>query len=244
MYTKGASIILASAVTVVIVLYRLSTSDHSPLNQRYQVAASTGSPNRTNQARARQLAPVPTLMAASEIPADRPAAAIVENGVTNWVVIRQPSRMVELAKLVERRRAYAEEGRMQEVARREEKIAERIRLLRKGMTVAEALDLMGLPDQVGVLVENGEGQIIRIMKGTVDDALQHPESVGRLVYTPFENEKRSPYVPPTIRPPSSPYQVFELYFGLFSDQERGSLYTWTEPYEDELARLDSGKQQY
>jgi hypothetical protein len=50
---------------------------------------------------------------------------------------------------------------MQDVARREAELAEKSRLLRTGMTVAEALDVMGPPDAVEVIVESPEDDSIR-----------------------------------------------------------------------------------
>jgi len=164
-----------------------------------------------------------------------------------------------LAKQLENRRLVAEEGRMQDVAQREAEIAERVRLLRKGMTVAEAVDVMGSPDGVSMISEETTIEVplppgvfkgavdrpesgyevqITLAPGNLEDALQHPELVYQLIYTPYEQQKNHPDLAGSVNtgPPPGPYKVFVLIFRSFTGKIRDNLLVWTEPFEDELLR--------
>lgn len=143
------------------------------------------------------------------------------------------SRPAQLAELFEKRRKFAEEGRMQDVALRESELARKSRQLRKGMTLTEALKVMGSPDSVAVVQEDSAVQGMKVVLVSLDEALTHPELVRTLVYSPYRDSQGKPVLP-TIRPPPGPYQFFVLYFSAYADEGEG-LFIWTEPYEDELA---------
>jgi hypothetical protein len=125
----------------------------------------------------------------------------------------------------------AEEGRMQDVALWEAEIAERVRRLRKGMTVAEAVDVMESPDGVSMIgeettikvplphgvfkdavdrPESGYEVQITLVPGSLEDALEHPELVCQLIYTPYEQQKNHPDLAGNVNtgPPPGTYKVF------------------------------------
>jgi hypothetical protein len=166
---------------------------------------------------------------------------VYSNGVviTNWVPVsfKPVDQAKVLARNQERRRQNAAAGRMQDVAEAEARIVAGIRSLREGMTVAEAIEVMGPPHAVTMSLERDEHGVLGIREGTLEEALRSPETVWRLLYTPYPEEVAKATelaLGAGMRRFPGPYQRFELRFGRFEDETRGILQHWSMPLVDDL----------
>jgi hypothetical protein len=207
---------VVGAIAVVVVLQRdASTREVKPSAEAevYHASAAekppSGSPSSAGTFRK-------TYTSMPELPSARGfSRTLGHRASTNNPVPRQESLEEVLKRHAEWRRSYAEAGRMQDVARREAEIVERLNLLRKGMTVTDVLDVMGEPTAIR-LVTPTEGWKV----GTLEEAQRDPESVFKFIYSPYGHVN--------LFKSLGPYQQFELFFGE-EGEVRGQLQFWTEP---------------